>query len=128
MLIDGMETVIVNEETGNTNGKSTVTGGTQDEASSKKPKSTMTAEQETFVQKFKTAPSKVDKPRKLATRHVDGRGSSKHKNGARRASVKPETLTKGLNDFPVQFLKITVDQLFCEACSRNVGSSSSALQ
>jgi hypothetical protein len=84
----------------------------------------MTAEQETFVQKFKAAPSKVDKLRKLAVRHVDGRGSSKHKNGARRADVKPETLTKCLNDFPAQFLKITAGQLFCEACSRNVGSSS----
>ncbi len=36
-------------------------------------------------QNFKAAPSKVDKPRKLALRHVEGRGSSKHKNGARRA-------------------------------------------
>ena len=62
-------------------GKRAATGGTQDEASSKKTKSNMTAEQETFVQKFKAAPSKVDKLRKLAVRHVDGRGSSKHKNG-----------------------------------------------
>ena len=115
VLIDGMETAIAHEEAGNTSGKRVATGGTQDEASSKKPKSTMTSEQETFVQKFKSAPSKVDKPRKLGTRHVDGRGSSKHKNGARKADVKPETLTKRLNDFPAQFLKITEGQLFCEA-------------
>ena len=82
VLIDAMETVIAHEEAGNTIGKRVATAGTQDEASSKKPKSTMTAEQETFVQKFKTAPSKVVKLRKLATCHVDGRGSSKHKNGA----------------------------------------------
>jgi hypothetical protein len=80
----------------------------------------MTAEQQTFVQNFKAAPSKVDKPRKLALRHVEGRGSSKHKNGARRADVKPETLTIRLNEFPTHFLKITACQLFCEACSRNL--------
>ena len=115
VLIDGMETAIAHEESGNTSGKRVATAGTHDEASSKKPKSTMTSEQETFVQKFKDTPSKVVKPSKLATRHVDGRGSSKHKNGARRADVKPETLTKSLNDFPDQFLKITTGQLFCEA-------------
>jgi hypothetical protein len=118
-----METVISQEETVSTSGKRAATGGTHDEASSKKAKSNMTAEQETFLQKFKAAPSKVDKPRKLALRHDEGRGSSKHKNGARRADVKPETLTKRLNDFPDQFLKITTGQLFCEACSRKVGSS-----
>ena len=57
------------EETGNTNGKRDATGGTQAEASSKKPKSTMTTEGQTFVQKFKSPPSKVDKTRKLALRH-----------------------------------------------------------
>ena len=113
VLIDAMETVIAHEEAGSTSGKRAATGGTQDEASSKKTKSNMTAEQETFVQKFKAAPSKVDKLRKLAVRHFDGRGSSKHKNGARRADVKPATLTKRLKEFPTHFLKITVGQLFC---------------
>ncbi len=61
MLIDAMETVIAHEETGSTSVKRATTGGTQDEASSKKTKSNMTTEQETFVQKFKAAPSKVDK-------------------------------------------------------------------
>jgi len=118
VLIDATETVIAHEEAGSTSGKRAATGGTQDEASSKKTKNNMTAEQQTFVQNFKAAPSKVDKPRKLALRHVEGRGSSKHKNGARRADVKPETLTKRLNDFPDQFLKITVGQIFCESYSR----------
>jgi len=127
VLIDATETVIAHEESGSTSGKRAATGGTQDEASSKKTKSNMTAEQQTFVQNFKAAPSKVDKPRKLALRHVEGRGSSKHKNGARRADVKPETLTKRLNEFPTHFLKITAGQQFCETCSRNVGSSKDAV-
>ena len=55
VLIDGMETVIAHEETGNTRGKHAATVGTQDETSSKKPKITITRGQETFVQKFKDA-------------------------------------------------------------------------
>jgi hypothetical protein len=54
VLIDVMETVIAHEETGSTIGQHAATGGTQDEASSKKTKRNMTAEQETFVQKFKS--------------------------------------------------------------------------
>ena len=88
----------------------------------------MTAEQESFVQKFKAAPSKMDKKRHVPLRHVKGRGSSKHKNGGRRGDVKPGTLSKRLTEFPTHFLKITADQLFCEACSRNVGSSSDAVK
>jgi len=53
MLIDGRETVIAHEQAGNTSGQRAATGGTQDEASSKKSESTMTTEQETFVEKFK---------------------------------------------------------------------------
>jgi hypothetical protein len=123
VFIDATETVIAHEEAGSTSGKRAATGGTQDETSSKKTKNSMTAEQETFVQKFKTAPSKVDKLRKLAIRHVDGRDSSKYKNASRRSDVKPATLTKRLNEFPTHFLKITAGQLFCETWSRNVGSS-----
>ena len=58
VVIAGKETDIADEEVGNTIGKRAATGGTQDEPLSKKPKSTMTAEQETFVQKFKPPPSK----------------------------------------------------------------------
>ncbi len=36
VFIDGMETAIAHEEAGNTSGKRAATGGTQDEASSKK--------------------------------------------------------------------------------------------
>ena len=63
VVIRGMETDIAHEKTGNTIGKHAETGGTHTDASSKKPKSTMTVEQETFVQKFKTSPSKMDKKR-----------------------------------------------------------------
>ena len=38
------------------------------------------------------------------------------------------TLKKHLNELPTQFLKTMGGQLFCEACSRNVGSSLSAVQ
>ncbi len=64
------------EETGNTRGKRAATGGTQTESSSKKPKNNMTGEQESFVQKFKVAPSKMDKKRHVrihgGTRVVSG--------------------------------------------------------
>ena len=53
VVIGGMETANAHEEAGDTSGKRDVTGGTQTEAISKKPRSTMTAEQEIFVQKFK---------------------------------------------------------------------------
>ena len=76
VVISGMETAIPHEGTGNTSGKRAATGGTQTESSSKKPKST-----ESFVQKFKSVPSKMDKKRHVPLRHVEGRGSSKNKNG-----------------------------------------------
>ena len=50
VVIVRKETAIAHEEAGNTNCKRAATGGTQTEALSKKPKSTMTAEQQTFVQ------------------------------------------------------------------------------
>ena len=43
VVIGGKETVIADEEVGNTIGKRTATGGTQPEPLSKKPKITMTA-------------------------------------------------------------------------------------
>jgi len=90
VLIDVIETVITHEETGNTRGKHVVTGGTQDEASSKKPKSTMTevwcvvcgvCVTRDLCLKVQDHTVESSLVRKLATRHVDGRGSSKHKNG-----------------------------------------------
>jgi hypothetical protein len=68
----GIESVI------DTNGKQTVTGGTLTEVtvSPTKLKITMTTEQQTFTQKFKTPPSKVDKTRKITQRHVRYRGVS----------------------------------------------------
>ena len=51
VVITGKETDIADEEVGNTIGKRTATGGTQAEPLSKKPKSTMTVKQETFVDK-----------------------------------------------------------------------------
>ena len=50
------------------------TGGTQTEASSKTPKCTTTSEEQTFFQKFKSHPSKVDKTHKLVLRHFEDRG------------------------------------------------------
>jgi hypothetical protein len=47
----------------------------------------MTAEQQTFTQKFKPPPSKVDKTSKIALRHFQGRGTSMEKNGDRRGDV-----------------------------------------
>ena len=61
VVIGRKETVIAHEEVGNTNCKRAATGGTQSEASSKKSKSTMTAEQQTLVQKFKPPPCKWTK-------------------------------------------------------------------
>ena len=49
MVIGGKETATVHEEVGNTIGKLAATGGTHAEPLSKKPKNTMTTEQETFV-------------------------------------------------------------------------------
>lgn len=127
-VIGEQETAIAHEEAGNTNGKRAATEGTESEAPTKKPKSILTAAQHTFTQKFKPPPSKVDKPRKLQVRNVTGRGASMKKNGARKGDVKPDTLKKRLEEFPTHFLKIMGGQLFCEACSRNVGSSMSAVQ
>jgi hypothetical protein len=56
------------------------------------------------------------------------RGASIKKNGGRRGDVKPDTLKKCLDEFPTHFLKIIGGHLLCESCSRNVGSSSSAVK
>ena len=53
VVIGGKETDIAHEESRNTSGEQAATGGTQAEASSKKPKNTMTGEEQTFVQKLK---------------------------------------------------------------------------
>ena len=66
-----------------------------------KPKSTMTAEQQTFTQKFKTPPSKVDKTRKITQRQVQYRGVSMKKNGRRRGDVKSDTLKKRRISYPL---------------------------
>jgi hypothetical protein len=67
----------------------------------RKPKSTMTAEQQTFTQKFKPSPSKVDEQSKVPVRHVQGRGASPamKKNGGRRGDVKTDALTKRPTNF-----------------------------
>jgi hypothetical protein len=57
VVIGGKETVISHEEVFNTSGKRAPTGGTQVQESSKTPKSTMTVEKQTFVQKVKSPPS-----------------------------------------------------------------------
>ena len=81
---------------------------------------TKTTEQQTFTQKFKSPPSKVDKTRKLmiGLRHVNVRGVSMKKNGGRRGDVHPDTLKKSLDEFPDHFLKIVGGRVFCEVCNR----------
>ena len=95
------------------------------EAPAKKAKMTLTAEQEKFAKQFHPAASKIDRPRKIPTRHVTGRGASMKKQGTRRYDVKPGTLEKRLLNFPDQFLEAQGGQLFCVACCTNAGSSKS---
>ena len=54
------------------------TEGVNDAAAAKKAKtSTLSTDLQSFVSKFNPAPAKIDKERKIATRHVKGRLNSK---------------------------------------------------
>ena len=60
------------------------TEGVNDAAAAKKSKtSTLSTEQQSFVSMFNPAPAKIDKERKIATRHVKGRLNSLKKQAAR---------------------------------------------
>jgi len=83
---------IVGEESGTADSTGASSAGT--EAPAKKAKITLTAEQEKFAKQFHPAASKIDRPRKIPTRHVTGRGASMKKQGTRRHDVKPGTLQK----------------------------------
>ena len=117
---------IVLEQSGTADSTGPSSAGT--EAPAKKAKMTLTAEQEKFAKQFHPAASKIDRPRKIPTRHVTGRGASMKKQGARRHDVKPDTLQKRLLNFPDQFLQAQGGQLFCAACCTNVGSSTSGVR
>ena len=95
------------------------------EAPAKKAKITLTEEQEKFAKQFHPAASKIDKTRKIPSRHVSGRGPSTKKQGSRQHDVKPETLKKRVLQFPDQFLQAEGGQMHCVACCTNVGSSKS---
>ena len=99
MVIGGKETTITHEETDNTNGKHVPTGGTLSESSPKKTQDHNDINQQTFTEKFKSPPSKVDKTRKIVLRHVQGRRVSMKKNGGRRGDTKSDTLKKSLDEF-----------------------------
>jgi hypothetical protein len=92
---------IVGEKSGTADSTGASSAGT--EAPAKKAKITLTAEQEKFAKQFHPAASKIDRPRKIPTRHVTGRGASVKKQGTRRHDVKPGTLQKRLLNFPDQF-------------------------
>ena len=111
------------EQSGTADSTGATSGGT--EAPAKKAKITLTEEEENFAKKFRPAASKIDKERKIPLRHVSGRVSSIKKQGARKHDVKPETMKQRLMDFPNQFLQVLGGQLYCGACSTNVGSSKS---
>ncbi len=72
---------IVHEETDDTNCKLLRQEGPRLNHRQKnlRTRDTMSTEEQTFVQKFKPPPSKVDKTRKIALRHVEVRGVSKEK-------------------------------------------------
>ena len=95
---------IVGEQSGTTDSTRTVSEG--NEASVKKANIMLTEEEEKFAKQFQPAASKMDKPRKIALRHVSGRGVSMKKQGARKHDVKSDTLKKRLLDFPDQFLEV----------------------
>jgi hypothetical protein len=117
---------IVGEQSGTADSTGASSAGT--EAPAKKAKITLTAEQEKFAKQFRPPASKIDRPRKIPTRHLTGRGASIKKQGTRRHDVKPGTLQKRLLNFPDQFLQAQGGQLFCAACCTNVGSSNSAVK
>ena len=99
-----------------------------DAAAAKKAKSsTLSTEQQSFVSKFNPAPAKIDKERKISTRNVKGRLNSLKKQGARFNDVKG-TIAKRLQEFSGNFLSLVSGQLWCAACSSNVGSAKSAVE
>ena len=100
-----------------------------DAAAAKKAKtSTLSTEQQSFVSKFNPAPAKIDKERKISTRNVKGRFNSLKKQGARLNDVKGATIAKRLQEFSGNFLSLVSGQLWCAACSSNVGSAKSAVE
>ena len=105
------------------------TEGVDDAAAAKKAKSsTLSTEQQSFVSKFNPAPAKIDKERKISTRHVKGHLNSLKKQGARFNDVKGATIAKRLQEFSGNFLSLVSGQLWCAACSSNVGSAKSAVE
>ena len=114
---------IVGEQSGTADSTRAASGG--NEAPVEKTKIILTEEEEKFTEQFQHAASKMDKPRKIALRHVSDRGVSMKKQGARKHDVKPDTLKKRLLDFPDQFLLVQGGQLYCGACNTNVGSCNS---
>ncbi len=105
------------------------TEGVNDTAAAKKAKtSTLSTEQQSFVSRFNPAPAKIDKERKIATRHVKGRLNSLKKQGARLNDVKGATIVKRLQELSGNFLSLVSGQLWCGACSSNVGSAKSAVE
>jgi hypothetical protein len=100
------------------------TEGVDDAAAAKKAKSsTLSTDQQSFVSKFNPDPAKIDKERKIATRHVKGSLNSLKKQGARLNDVKGATIVKRLQEFSGNFLSLVSRQLWCGACSSNVCSS-----
>jgi hypothetical protein len=105
------------------------TEGVNDAAAAKKAKtSTLSTEQQSFVSKFNPAPAKIDKERKISTRNVKGRLNSLKKQGARFNDVKGATIANRLQEFSGNFLSLVSGQLWCAACSSNVGSAKSAVE
>jgi cobalamin biosynthesis protein CobT len=104
------------------------TEGVNDAATAKKAKtSTLSTEQQSFVCRFNPVPAKIDKERKIATRHVKGRLNSLKKQGARLNDVKGATIANSLQEFSGNFLSLVSGQLWCAACFSNVGSAKSAV-
>jgi hypothetical protein len=95
---------IVVEKSGTPDSTGASSGGT--EVPTKKAKTMLTQEEETFAKKFQPPASKIEKTRKIDLRHVSGWGASLKKQGARRHDVEPETTKQRLLDFPNQFLQV----------------------
>jgi hypothetical protein len=105
------------------------TEGVNDAAAAKKSKtSTLSTEQQSFVSMFNPAPAKIDKERKIATRHVKGRLKSLKKQGARSNDVKGTEIAYPPQEFPGHFLSMVTGQLWCGACYTNVASAKCAVK
>jgi hypothetical protein len=90
--------------------------------------STLTQQQQPFVDANLAPPAKIARERKPKAfkRNASGRGPSKKKNGGRKTDVSAQTLGKRVREWPGHQLKPVGGQLWCGLCKTNIGSGSQA--